>query len=143
MKKIKFLFRVFSTVTVCVVAEVALFATVVNPVDSINPATLWQILAVSWLCTMGSLIYPWKRTPGKTEMGIRMILHYLFVNVVVLGAGLWFGWYNPQKIWSVLSMEIGITVIFASVTAIEMAKSFREAKRMNARLKEYQNQEKV
>lgn len=137
MKKIEFLFRVFSTVTVCVVTAVALFTTVINPADSMSPATLWQILLVSFLCTLGSLIHPWRRTPGKIEMGIRILLHYLWVNLIVLGAGLRFCWYRTDHLSSVLSMELSITVIFVIATVIEMTKSFREAKRMNEKLKEY------
>lgn len=90
---------------------------------------------------MGSLIYPWKRTPGKTEMGIRMLLHYLLVNLIVLGAGLWFGWYRIDHLWSVLSMMISIAAVFAVVSAIEMTKSSKEAKQMNEKLKEYRKQE--
>ena len=141
MKKIRVIFRLFSTVTVCVVISVALFTTVINPKDSLSPAILWQILLVSWLCSMGSLIYPWKRTPGKTEMGIRMLLHYLLVNVIVLGAGLWFGWYRTDHLWSVLSMMISIAAVFAAVSAIEMTKSSKEAKQMNEKLKEYKKQQ--
>lgn len=140
MKKIKFLFRIFCTVTVFVVAAVALFTTVIHPEDSLDPDTLWEILLVSFLCTLGSLIHPWKRTPGKTEMGIRMVLHYVWVNLIVLGAGLWFHWYGTEHLWSVISMEISITVIFLIVSAIEMTRSSREAKRMNERLKEYMEQ---
>ena len=141
IRKIKFLFRLFSTVTVCVVISVALFTTVINPADSLSPAILWQILLVSWLCSMGSLIYPWKRTPGKTEMGIRMLLHYLLVNVIVLGAGLWFEWYRTDHLRSVLSMMICIAAVFAAVSAIELTKSSKEAKQMNERLKEFKNRE--
>lgn len=143
MRKIEFIFRIFSTVTVCVVAAVALFTTVIDPVDFLSPATLWQILLVSFLCALGTLIHFGRRTPGKIEMGIRIFLHYLWVNLIVLGAGLCFGWYSTDHLSSVLSMELSIAVIFAIVLAAGMTKSSREAKRMNERLKEYREQKEA
>ena len=85
MKKIRFLFKVFSTVTAFVVVAVAVFTTILEPAPMIETVVLWQIPAVSALCTLSCLIYPWNRILGKTEMGIRTVIHYLLVNGIVLG----------------------------------------------------------
>ena len=138
MRKIRFLFNAFSRVTACVVIAVAVFTTILEPTDTVETAVLWQIPAVSALCTLSCLIYPWNRTLGKTEMGIRTVIHYLLVNGIVLGAGFWFEWYRIDRLGSVVSMVLTIAVVFGLVSAITWAQALEEAKRMNERLREYQ-----
>lgn len=138
MKKIRFLFKVFSTVTAFVVVAVAVFTTILEPAPMIETVVLWQIPAVSALCALTCLIYPWDRTLGKAEMGIRTLIHYLLINGIVLGAGFWFHWYRIDRIQSIAAMLITIALIFALVSAVTWAQRAEEAKRMNERLREYQ-----
>ena len=138
MRKIRFLFNAFSRVTACVVIAVAAFTTILEPTDTVETAVLWQIPAVSALCALTCLIYPWDRTLGKAEMGIRTLIHYLLINGIVLGAGFWFEWYRIDRLGSVVSMVLTIAVIFALVSAITWAQALEEAKQMNKRLREYQ-----
>lgn len=138
MRKIRFLFNAFSRVTACVVIAVAAFTTILEPTDTVEAAVLWQIPAVSALCALTCLIYPWDRTLGKAEMGIRTLIHYLLINGIVLGAGFWFRWYRIDRIQSIAAMLITIALIFALVSAVTWAQRAEEAKRMNERLREYQ-----
>lgn len=138
MKKIKFLFEVFSKVTTCVVIAVALFHIVPDPADAMEAAVLWQILGVSFLCSLGSLIYPWDRPLGKWEMGIRIFVHYLFINGIVLAAGFWFQWYSADDLGSVMIMLFTIALIFGVVSVLSWSKAAEDAKRMNEKLREFQ-----
>lgn len=138
MRKIRFLFEVFSMVTACVIIAVALFTTVLDPVDTLEPAILWQIPCISFLCSLGCLIYPWDRPLGKREMGVRIVIHYLLINGIVLTAGFWFRWYRVDNLGSVVVMLITIALIFGIVSAISWRKSAADAKRMNERLREFQ-----
>lgn len=143
MKKIRFLFEIFSMVTACVVVAVAVFTTVVDPADTLDPMILWQIPAVSFLCSLGSLIYPWDRTPGKRAMGIRIVLHYLLINVIVMLCGFWFQWYQITHLGSVLVMLFTIAVIFALVSVLFWTRDAGMARQMNERLKELQIKNKT
>lgn len=138
MRKIRFLFEVFSMVTACVVIAVALFTTVLDPVDAVEPVILWQIPCVSFLCSLGCLIYPWDRTLGKKEMGIRVAAHYLLINGIVLTAGFWFQWYRIDHLGSVAVMLVTIALIFGVVSALSWTRDAGEAKRMNEKLREFQ-----
>lgn len=138
MKKIRFLFEVFSMVTSCVVIAVALFTTALEPVDAVEPVILWQILCVSFLCSLGSLIYPWDRALGKWEMGIRILIHYLLINGIVLTAGFRFEWYRADNLGSVVVMVVTIILIFGIVSAVSWSKSAADARRMNEKLREFQ-----
>lgn len=138
MRKIRFLLEVFSTVTTCVVIAVAVFTTVLDPAEELDPVILWQIPAVSFLCALSCMIYPWDRSIGKKEMGIRVAVQYLLINIIVMLAGYWFYWYNINHLQSILVMLFSIAVIFSVVFVLSWTRDAGEARRMNTRLKEYQ-----
>lgn len=68
---------------------------------------------------------------------MRKVFHYIMVNMIVLGAGFVFEWYDPKSMGSVTAMLVTIAVIFAVVSGISWGRSARDAKRMNERLQEY------
>lgn len=140
MKKVRSIFQIFTMVTSCVLVAVALFTTVFQHSESMNPMVLWQIPAVSMLCALGCLIYPEDLIVTKKAMGIRIFLHYLYINAVVLASGRLFDWYDVKNVKSVLYMMVTIAVIFALVSAISWSREAREAKRMNERLQQYQQE---
>lgn len=136
-RKMRFLMDIFNMVTSCMVIAVAVFTTIVNPTERIEAVILWQIPGVSAVITFVSLIYPWDRPMGKLEIVVRKAAHYVLVNLIVLGAGVMFDWYDPKSAGSVIAMEVAIAVIFAFVSGISWRRSAKDAKRMNERLKEY------
>lgn len=140
MRKVNFIFRIFAMVTTCTVFATAVFTNFISHAESLNPMMLWEIPAVSMLCALGTLIYPWDVSMSKKETGIRIFLHYLYINAVVLVSGWLFDWYNVKSFKSVLYMVISIALIFAVVSAFSWRHEAVEAKRMNERLQEYQKE---
>lgn len=140
MRRLRFLIFVFVMVNTCVELAAAFFITVINPMDVVETSLLWQIPAVSFLCTIGSLIYPWDRAMKKRETGIRILIHYLYVNGVVMGAGFVFRWFRFTHLKNVLSMLLAIALIYALVSVISWTRSVRSAQRMNEKLEEYQRE---
>lgn len=138
MRRLRFLFHNFSVVVTGVAFAVALFITVVNPVEMVESVLLWQMLLVSGLCTMTALIYPWNREMSKVEAIVRTVIQYILVNVIVLGSGWLFYWYDPSKFYSICGMVLMIGTIFGAVTVSSWKRSALEAARMNERLEEYQ-----
>lgn len=136
-RKLNFLINIFSMVTSCMVIAVAVFTTIINPIERIEAVILWQIPAVSAVITFVSLIYPWDRPMGKLEIVVRKTVHYVLVNMIVLGAGVMFDWYDPKRLGSVIAMMVAIAVIFALVSGIGWSRSAKDAKKMNEKLKEY------
>ena len=126
-------------VSTCVMAVVALFTTVIDPAEWIEPVVLWQALMVSFLCAVSCFIFPWDVVLKKREIWIRTALHYLIINLIVLGFGNWFGWYHIDEWASLLAMLISIAVIYAIVACISWRKSKQDAQRMNERLMQYRN----
>ncbi len=142
MRRLKHLFQTYTMVMTGVVFATALFTTVINPVELVESALLWQMAVISGLCTlMSQIVFPWERGMGRVEAIVRTLIHYILINVVVLGSGAWFEWYNPSRFGSVVSMILAIAVIFGGVTAISWKKGKWEAAEMNRRLEEYQKKE--
>ena len=137
-RRFKFLWDCFCMVSTCVMAVVALFTTVVDPTEWIEPVILWQSLMVSFLCAASStFIFPWDRVMKKWEVRVRTALHYLVINLIVLGFGNWFKWYHIDEWASLLAMLISIAVIYTIVSCLSWRKSKQDAQRMNERLMQY------
>ena len=138
MKKIKDIFYTFVCVTTCVVFATALYTSIFWPGVALDSSILWKILMVSFLCSLGILVYP-EREVGKHLMLCIILLHYVWVNIVVLGCGLWFEWFLSDNLWQVLGMVLLIAVIFAIVSLVCWKRGKQMAALMNTKLKEYQN----
>ena len=137
-KRLMFLWNMFCVISSCVLIVTALFTTILFPTDRISPNVLWQMVFVSALCTASTLLYPWERKMKKTEFLIRVVIHYILINAIVLGFGSRFNWYQPAHFKSTLYMLIAIAVIFAAVSVISWSLSAKDAKKMNERLEQYQ-----
>lgn len=137
-ERLIFLWNEFCMISTCVLTATALFTTLLSPEDSISPNTLWQVLFVSLLCTLSTLLYPWKRNIKKMGFYIRVATHYLLINAIVLSFGSRFNWYHPTHLKSTLSMLLSIAIIFAAVSFISWSHSAKDAKKMNERLEKYQ-----
>lgn len=140
MRRVRFLMQIFSMVITGVVFAIAVFTTVLNPTETVEAKLFWQIPLVSAVCTLVSLIYPWDREMGKVEAMVKTLLHYVLVNVIVLGSGMLFYWYDPSQFSNIAAMVLAIALIFGVITVISWKKSAADAVRMNERLAEYQRQ---
>lgn len=138
MRRIRFLMQIFTMVMTGVVFAVAVFTMVINPTDTVETKLFWQMPLVSALCTLVSLIYPWDREMSKREVIVKTLIHYVLVNVIVLGGGALFYWYDPSQLRNIVSMVFTVALIFAVVSVISWRKSAADAARMNEKLKEYQ-----
>lgn len=139
LKKIKTLFFCFACVTTFVVLVTAVYISIFWKQASLGVEILWQILFVSFLCSLGILIYPQREVRARTAIVITL-LHYAQVNAVVLGCGLWFGWFYADNVPMVLGMLFIIAVVFVLVSVVMWTRDKRIARQMNERLKRYQEQ---
>ena len=139
MKRIKDLFFVFVCVTTCVVFVTAVYITIFWPQVSLGVEILWQILGVSCLSSFGICLYTEKERSTKSTL-VRYILHYVYTNAVVLGCGVWFGWFYADNFPMVLGMVLVIALVFLLVSAIVWNKNKKMAALMNERLKGYQQE---
>lgn len=137
--KFKMWMDVFGKITVGAVISAAIFITVFWGSDTqISIRILWQVLALSFVCSMGILMFPGEgeQELSKKGMFVRRILCFVFENVTVLGLGYVFGWFAFSNLTMVLLMEVLIIAVFAVVCGIGYFNEYVTAQSMNRKLKE-------
>ena len=139
MKKLREVLSCFAYVTSCVILATAIYIGIFYRDSMGDYVILWQILLVSFLCSLGILLYP-DRAMSKREATLRTLLHYVEVNAVVLGCGVWFGWFDIRDPLMLIGMLILIAIIFIGVSWLQWKRESRLAALLNARLEEYQKQ---
>lgn len=137
MNKLKSLLHTYVCVMSSVVLATAMFITVFMPNTELHVKLLWEMMLVSFLCSVGILLYPEKAVSRK-KMLLCTFLHYAEVNVVVLGGGFTFEWFSVKYLPHVVGMLILINVIFLIVSVVEHKRAEKIARQMNRRLAEYQ-----
>lgn len=141
INRIKATLYTFVCVTTCIVFAAAIFTTVFGTSDTIRTEMLWQILIVSALCSLGTMIYPDYEVTKRRAVFLT-VLHYIIVNVVVLGGGILFGWFDADNLFMVLLMLLLIAVIYFLVSAIMWKRAADTASLMNEKLAEYRSRKK-
>ncbi|MDE6128514.1 MAG: DUF3021 domain-containing protein [Lachnospiraceae bacterium] len=140
MKKIVDMFNTFVYVVTAVVFGSAVYITIFWGESTLGVKLLWEILLVSFLCSLGTLMYPEKQTSKKVLWLLRA-LHYVLVNMVVLGCGICFEWFYADNLLMVLGMLLLIATIFVTASLILWKRAAHAAELMNERLKMYQGEE--
>ncbi|MBQ9136221.1 MAG: hypothetical protein IJX66_09040 [Lachnospiraceae bacterium] len=143
MKKIleclKLVLHYFPVITVVVMIVSAGYVTFFWGADeNVSIALLWQILLVSLICS-GSPLFFCQRKPkemGKGEFWFRWGLCYIYVNVVVLGFGIGFKWFEPSKLPMVIGMLLAIAIAFVIIAGFVFLVDMKTADAMNQKLKE-------
>lgn len=110
MRRLKDMFYVFVCVTTCVLFVTAVYVTIFFQKAVFGVEILWQILWVSFLCSIANIFYPQREVSKKTMMFL-YIGHYILTNVIVLGCGFWFEWFYADNLPMVLAMLFAIAVI--------------------------------
>lgn len=136
-RRIKFLWEVFSMILACVVIVVGIFTTIVNPIERVESVIFCQMAVVSFVCALSCFIFPWDCVMKKKEIVIRTGIHYLLINLIVLGAGSLFGWYQVKDLKSLLAMMISIASIYAIVSGAAWRRTAQDTKRLNEKLEQY------
>lgn len=137
MDRIKNVFDVFTKVVTCTMIGSAAYCLIFFSDATLPVSFIWQLLLCSLLTSLGTLLY----TDSSLKVTIiKCFIHYLWVNIVVVGCGIFFDWFNPNNFVQLISMLVLVAVVFLLVSAITWRKAFKMAQLLNDRLKDYQNQ---
>lgn len=144
--KIKEILNTFAYVTTGVVFATAIFISIFWKKTELSVSILWEILSVSLLCSLGNLFYYSKNMEymealTKQQLAFRTILHYLYINVVVIGSGFIFEWYYWYRADMMGAMIVIILIIFVSIWFINLHRDKKLAMQLNEKLKEYYTKE--
>ena len=136
MERLKLLLNVFTKVVTCVTVGAAVYCMVFFPKITFGVEMLWQILLVSFLTSVGTLLYT--DSISQKKMKVMCVIHYLIVNVIVVVCGLWFEWFYLNNLPQMIGILIVIALVFLVVSIVSWKQAMEMADLMNARLAEYQ-----
>lgn len=99
---------------------------------------LWQILVLAAICTLGSVLLPVEeeKEVSKKSMLIRVILYFVYINIVVLFFGNIFEWFVFDNRKQFLGMIAAIAFVFLVVMVFSYWMEYKEAERINQKLKQ-------
>lgn len=139
IKRLQSMLNIFVKITTAVICVTAVYIQLFWGQDTdLTVNVLWQILTVSFLCTIGSSIFPCdgEQEISKRSMLLRTLFCFIFVNVVVLGCGFLFEWFYLSNLKMLLGMEAAIIIVFAAVSSADFYRQYKAAEQMNRRLRE-------
>lgn len=140
MTKFEFVLNKFYEITAwSLLASVVM--TLISKSDMIPSSLLWQIPLLSFLGALSSLIYPWDRSMTRKEFVIRIAIHYLIMNGIILGGGGFFGWFDIHEPLQVAMIALSVAIIFFIISLYSWTKGNREAQKLNQRLKKRNDNE--
>lgn len=138
IEKMKLLLDLFGKITAGVLMATAAYITIfLGPEAKISAMILWQVLIVSAVCSVPILLFAADngKELSKRGMFVRQLLYFLFVNVVVLGLGRRFEWFEFRNLGMVAVMEALIIVVYALVNLVSYLSERSVAQDMNERLR--------
>lgn len=97
---------------------------------------LGQILLTAVLCSAVSLFIGYEQEMSKKSMFIRIVIHYVYENIVVLGCGIVFEWFYLSNWKMLLGMVIAIAVVFFGIVGLCYRSDYKTAQKMNEKLME-------
>lgn len=143
-EKIKLGLYYFAVTTVVIMIVAASYITIFWEADaSVSVSLLWQILLVAFLTSLTHLFFGHK---GEKELSgikyaIRTVMSYIYVNIVVLGLGYCFSWFNPQSMPMVIGMLLTVPCAFAIIVGTTFWIDKKTADEINRKLRERNKEE--
>ncbi|MBP3568458.1 MAG: hypothetical protein J6K04_04760 [Lachnospiraceae bacterium] len=131
--------RYFVIITVLVLFVSASYITIFYGLDSfVTVKVLWQILFVSFLGSLSHILFRTKENKVLTKKGyyVRWLLCYVYVNIMVLGFGWLFEWFDISSLPMVIGMLVAILVVFLVVAAFVFWMDAKTSEEINQKLKE-------
>lgn len=131
----------FFLVVIGITASTTIFLAIFYPGISLYPGLLLQITAMALVCALGNLIFYSKYEISKHQMLIRIIVHFIYINIIVIsGAFLW-KWVTPGILAQFFTLLVMLELVYAIVMVINIRIGKREAEIMNKRLSQLNSEE--
>lgn len=140
MEKFKNLVHTFAYVTTGSTIGATIFLSVFNETASADGNVLWQILVISFVCSLGNLLYPSGKL-NKRQIQILSCVHYTYVNFIVIGGGIYFKWFKVEEFTMVMFMWGLVSVVFAIILFISHNQVKKESENINRKIQEFRNRD--
>lgn len=128
--------RVFAFTFLGTCLSAALYLTLFVRYDAVlNVLIFWKFLLLSFLATLGNLFYLARKEPSPKSLILRRILHFLYIDGIVLLFGYLFSWFDFHNPLALLFLEGSILLIFLAICFGEYLLGKAEAEKLNSQLK--------
>ena len=137
IKKLRGMLSLFTKITTLVVIITALYIMIFWGEGTVlGVEILWQIIIVSGICSLGFFILPdsEQKEVSKRSMLFRNAALFLYVNIVVMGNGIYFEWFYPSNWKMILGMFACIVIVFVIITSVGYFVDNRLAEKLNEKL---------
>jgi len=104
-------------------------------------ALLWQIIALAAVCALGNLFFYAKNELSKQRIIIRYILHYFYINAVILVGGNFFDWVDLKFSFDIFILWLIILCNYSLIIFFMFHMDSKLAEDMNRRLRKYRKEE--
>ncbi|MBP1754935.1 MAG: hypothetical protein H6Q59_1333 [Firmicutes bacterium] len=132
---IKKIIKTFFFVLAGSILSTAIFITIFWPGLTFPIAVIWQVIVMAAITSVGTLLFYSKREISKRQMRLRIILHYAYINFVVLATAFVCGWLDFTNLVQVVSMIILVAAVYFSVNLVMFQSEKRIADNINQRLR--------
>lgn len=133
---IKRILESFFVINTGVTIGAAAFITFLQKDAKLGVGILWQIIIVSLLTALSTVIMHSKNELSKKQTIIRLAANYIIINVIVLCSAYIFNWFEFQEPIKVLGIIIVILFVFVFVWTITYKNDCKVAEMLNKKLNE-------
>lgn len=141
MQELKVISRTFLYVLAGSILSTAIFITIFYPGVTFEVSLLWQVIAMAVLTSLGSALFFSKKEISKNQMKFRKIIHYIYINIIVVGTAILCDWVHISQMIQVVVFLFEVSLVYFAVCAIMFAKEEKAAECMNERLRKQYPQE--
>lgn len=141
MKAMKKVIQTFYYVLSGSIISTAVFITIFLPGLKFSIGVVWQVIAMSAITSCGTLLFSSKEEIGKKQMRVRMVIHYIYINVVVLGTAILCGWIDVTRIMQIVAMVLLTAGVYFGVNTAMYNNERRTAENINKRLRKIYSEE--
>lgn len=132
---LKNMFKTFSYVMTGTTISTAIFISIFNEDHSLTVNVLWQILIIAGVCALGNLFFLDHAELTKRQMNFRIMFHYLYINIVVIGGGFLCGWLNMSNLVEVIVMFIMVPIVYTIIMVVDIHYGIKTAQDLNHQLR--------
>ncbi|WMJ85544.1 DUF3021 family protein [Anaerocolumna sp. MB42-C2] len=141
MSTIKSMLQVFINVTAGNTIGAAVYLAVFDRDYQFNYTFLLQFIGIAAICALGDLIFYSRKELSKKQIKFRLVLHYIFVNIIVIGGAFIFSWVEPGEMINIIFLFGLVSVIYICITTAMFKNDKKTAEDLNKKLKNIQNKE--
>lgn len=102
-----------------------------------NSDILWHNLLLCFVCSLCNFIHPFQES-SRMRVLLNIGVRYCYINLVVLGGGYLFRWFDIKNVLMLAVMMLEILLLFVGISWVMWQLHKKDSERLNEKLQEYQ-----